>query len=76
VQLVKDPGSILKVPLFDYDLLLAAAGWHRMMPSGGSFFFEEKLAISESYGTITFACGWDEGLVLGEGNQPDPCFDP
>jgi hypothetical protein len=28
--------------LFDYFILLAAAGRDRLMPSGGSFFWEEK----------------------------------
>ena len=28
--------------LVDYFVLLAAAGWYQMVPSGGSVFWEEK----------------------------------
>ena len=42
VQLVKDPGAILKVPVFDYFVLLAAAGWYQMVSPDGSFFWKEK----------------------------------
>ena len=76
VQLVKDPGAILKVPLFDYFVLLAAAGWYRLMPSGGSILGKKRLAISESYGTITTPWGGMKVLPWEKENSLIHVFDP
>ena len=76
VQLVKDPGAILKVPLFDYDLLLAALGGIRWYHLTAVSFGKKRLAISESYGTITTPWVGIVTLLQGRKNCLTHVFDP
>ena len=62
--------------LFDYFVLLAAAGWYRLMPSGGSFCLEEKTCNFWKLWYNHDTLGWDEVSSLGWRKQPDLCFWP
>ena len=62
--------------LFDYFVLLAAAGWYQTMPSGGSNFWEEMTCNLWKLWYNHDTLGWDEGLVLGEENSLTHVFDP
>ena len=76
VQLVKDPGAILKVPLYDYDLLLAALGGIRWYHLTAISFGKKRLAISESYGTITTPWGGTWFLPRVRENSLTHIIDP
>ena len=63
--------------LFIYFVLLSTARGYRLMPSGGDVFLgKKKLAISESYATITKPRRGEKYLVLGRGNGLTHIFDP
>ena len=54
--------------------MLAAAGWYWMMPSGGSYFWEEKTCNFWKLWYNHDTLGRDWFSTSGEEKQPDPCW--